>query len=57
MGKAIEECCELATERELQAVRDLKHERFGPPPIAVARMETIVDEEARGGDGGGGRAK
>ena len=29
MGKAIEECCELATERELQAVRDLKRERFG----------------------------
>jgi hypothetical protein len=32
MGKAIEECCELATERELQAVRDLKRERFGPHP-------------------------
>jgi hypothetical protein len=32
MGKAIEECCELATERELQAVRDLKREWFGLHP-------------------------
>ncbi len=32
MGKAIEECCEMVTERGLQAVRDLKRERFGPHP-------------------------
>lgn len=32
IGKAIEECCEIATARDLQALRDLKRERFGPHP-------------------------
>jgi hypothetical protein len=32
MGKAIEEACEVVTGRDLQALRDLKRERFGPHP-------------------------
>ena len=32
IGKAIEEACEMVTERELQALRGLKRERFGPHP-------------------------
>ena len=32
IGKAIEEACEVVTGRDLQALRDLKRERFGPHP-------------------------
>ena len=35
IGKAIEECCEMVTEKDLQALRDLKRERFGPHPSQV----------------------
>jgi hypothetical protein len=32
IGKAIEEVCSMVTERDLQALRDLKRERFGKHP-------------------------
>jgi len=32
IGKAIEEICSMVTERDLQALRDLKRERFGKHP-------------------------
>jgi hypothetical protein len=32
IGKTIEECCEVATGKDLQALRDLKRERFGLHP-------------------------
>jgi hypothetical protein len=32
IGRAIEEACEMVTGRDLQALRDLKRDRFGPHP-------------------------
>ena len=57
MGKAIEECCELATERELQAVRDLKRERFGPHPSQLPGWKPLWMRKREAAIAAAGKAK
>jgi hypothetical protein len=57
MGKAIEECCELATERELQAARDLKRERFGPHPSQLPGWKPLWMRKREQAMAAAGKAK
>ena len=46
IGKAIEECCEIVTRRDLQALRDLKRDRFGPHPSQLSGWKPLWKRQA-----------